>query len=145
MIACPPHDPERDVPEDARRTAVLIVEDERVARRALCLLLAAHGFNAIATESAEEALQVLERLRAQAQPRVALVDFNLPGMNGLDFISQLERMDPSAFPVLMTASSEETVGEAVRDRHLMYLRKPLDLGELLTVITHGDERPSLQP
>ena len=135
MIACPPHNSETTAAEETPRAAVLIVEDERVARRALCTLLAAHGFNAIATESAEEALQVLERLRAHAQPRVALVDFNLPGMNGLDFITQLERVDPSAFPVLMTASSEEVVGEAVRDRHLMYLRKPLDLRELLTVIS----------
>jgi two-component system chemotaxis response regulator CheY len=135
MIACPPHNSETTAAAEAPRAAVLIVEDERVARRALCTLLAAHGFNAIATESAEEALQILERLRAHAQPRVALVDFNLPGMNGLDFITQLERVDPSAFPVLMTASSEEVVGEAVRDRHLMYLRKPLDLRELLTVIS----------
>jgi DNA-binding NtrC family response regulator len=137
MIACPPHDPETTAAaaEKTPRAAVLIVEDERVARRALCALLGAYGFNAIATESAEEALQVLERLRAHAQPWVALVDFNLPGMNGLDFITQLERVDPSAFPVLMTATSEEVVGEAVRNRHLMYLRKPLDLGELLTVIS----------
>jgi two-component system chemotaxis response regulator CheY len=141
MNACPPPNPQ-PVPAEEARAAVLIVEDERVARRALCTLLAAHGFNAIATESAEEAIQVLERLHAQALPRVALVDFNLPGMNGLDFITQLERMDPSAFPVLMSASSEECVGEAVRDRQLIYLRKPLDLTELLTVIAHPDERPS---
>jgi DNA-binding NtrC family response regulator len=61
-------------------------------------------------------------------------------MNGLDFISQLEQMDPAVFPILMTASSEEVFGEAVRDRNLACLRKPLDLGQLLTVITHGEER-----
>jgi CheY-like chemotaxis protein len=143
MIADAPPDPQPDSAEQTR-AAVLIVEDERVARRALCTLLNAHGFSAIATESAEEALAVVERLRAHAQPRVALVDFNLPGMNGLEFITRLGRMDPEAFPVLMTASGEDSVGEAVRDRQLMYLRKPLELGELLTVISHGDERRSIQ-
>ena len=119
---------------------VLIVEDERVARRALATLLTANGFPTAVAESAEEALRLLREFQDAGHPRIALVDFNLPGMNGLDFISQLGQMDPEVFPVLMTASSEDVVSEAVRDRNLVYLRKPLDLGELLTVITHGEER-----
>lgn len=126
--------------EDARRAGVLIVEDERVARRALATLLAASGFETAAAESAEEALRLLQDLNDQAHPRVALVDLNLPGMSGIDFINRLERLDPDVFPVLMTAASDEVLGEAVKDRHLVYLRKPLDLAQLLNVITHGDER-----
>ena len=119
---------------------VLVVEDERVARRALATLLTANGFPTAVAESAEEALRLLREFQQTGHPRIALVDFNLPGMNGLDFISQLGQMEPGVFPVLMTASSEDVVSEAVRDRNLVYLRKPLDLGELLTVITHGEER-----
>ena len=119
---------------------VLVVEDERIARRALATLLTANGFPTAVAESAEEALRLLRELQDAGHPRIALVDFNLPGMNGLDFISQLGQMEPGVFPVLMTASSEDVVSEAVRDRNLVYLRKPLDLGELLTVITNGDER-----
>ena len=126
--------------EDARRAAVLIVEDERVARRALSTLLAASGFETAAAESAEEALRLLQDLNDDALPRVALVDLNLPGMSGIDFITRLERLDPGVFPVLMTAACDEVLGEAVKDRHLVYLRKPLDLAQLLNVITHGDER-----
>jgi DNA-binding NtrC family response regulator len=128
-----------DLGPGAPRLAALIVEDERVARRALSALLAYYGFETAAAASAEEALAIASRFHDQSPRRVALVDFNLPGMNGLEFISQLERIDPAALPVLMTASSEETVGEAVRDRHLVYLRKPLDLGQLLSVISHTNE------
>jgi len=126
--------------QDAHRRAVLIVEDERVARRALATLLAAHGFDTTAAASAEEALRLLEDLQNRAEQRVALVDLNLPGMNGVEFISRLERMDPSVYPVLMTAASDEVIDEALRDRSVVYLRKPLDLGQLLTVITNGEER-----
>ena len=126
--------------EELRRSAVLIVEDERVARRALTTLLAAYGYDIAAAGSAEEALEILRQRQAAGNPQIALVDLNLPGMNGLDFISQLERMNPGVFPVLMTASAEDFVGEAVRDRNLVYLRKPLDFGQLLTVMTHGDEK-----
>ena len=127
-------------PDDVRRAGVLIVEDERVARRALTALLAASGYDIAAAGSAEEAIRLLEDTSDQTHPRVALVDLNLPGMNGLDFISHLERMAPAVFPVLMTAAGDEVVGEAVRDRNLVYLRKPLDVAHLLNVITHGDER-----
>lgn len=126
--------------EEAHRRAVLIVEDERVARRALATLLAAHGFDIAVAESAEQALRLLQDPQNRAEQRVALVDLNLPGMNGVEFISRLERMDPSVYPVLMTAASDDVIDEALRDRSLVYLRKPLDLGQLLTVITHGEER-----
>ena len=126
--------------EDARRAGVLIVEDERVARRALATLLAASGYETAAAESAEEALRLLQDLNDHPHPRIALVDLNLPGMSGIDFIAWLERTDPDVFPVLMTAASDEVLGEAVKDRNLVYLRKPLDLAQLMNVITHGDER-----
>jgi DNA-binding NtrC family response regulator len=127
-------------PDDVRQGSVLIVEDERVARRALATLLAASGFQTAAAASAEEALRLLEDLEDRGERRVALVDLNLPGMNGIDFITRLERMDPSVYPVLMTAASDEVLDEAVRDRNLVYLRKPLDLGQLLTAIAHAEER-----
>ena len=123
----------------ARRGAVLIVEDEHVARRALTMLLASIGYRIKAVGSAEEALRALETDAASVSPRVALVDLNLPGMNGVEFISRLEQIEPAVLPVLMTAAGEDDVRDAVKDRNLVYLRKPLDLGELLTAITHGEQ------
>src|SRR5687767_15905461 len=109
-------DPQPD--GDARRPAVLIVEDERIARRALAARLTASGYETFAAESAEEALRLLAGKDDFPVRRIALVDLNLPGMNGLEFISRLEGMDPDVFPVLMTAASDEVLGEAVRDRNL---------------------------
>src|SRR5689334_18545612 len=77
-------DDAREKSERVSRDGVLIVEDERVARRALANLLAASGYVAQAAGSAEEALGLLN-LKGQP-PKVILVDLNLPGMNGLDFI-----------------------------------------------------------
>ena len=112
---------------------VLIVEDERVARRALSALLSASGYAPKAAESAEEALRMLG---TQPAPRVALVDLNLPGMSGLDFIRRLGQLNPTVRAVLMTAAGEETLMAALRDHDsaVHYLRKPLDFQRLLTVI-----------
>lgn len=113
-------------------TAVLIVEDEQVARRALGALLSASGYCASTAGSAEEALRLLED---QPSPRIALVDLNLPGMNGIDFISRLERIDPSVHVVLMTGAGDEALAAALPDRYVPCVRKPLDFSRLLTLIS----------
>ena len=119
--------------------AVLIVEDEQVARRALRALLAASGYCAKATGSAEEALSLLQT-QGQPAPRVALVDLNLPGMNGIDFIGRLEQMNPHVRAVLMTGAGDEALADALRERYVPYVRKPLDFSRLLTLIDPNPRR-----
>ena len=132
-------DPRAEQPPGARDPAVLIVEDERVARRALSALLSANGYATEAAESAEEALSLLKNHPA---PRVALVDLNLPGMSGLDFIRHLVRLNPATVPVLMTAATEETLAAALHEHEHHHpfacLRKPLDFQRLLTVISQRE-------
>lgn len=114
-----------------QRSVVLLVEDERVSRRALTALLSASGYATRAVESAEEALKVVDQGEI---PKVAVVDLNLPGMSGLDLIERLEQMDPSVFPVLITATGTDALNQALNGRRLAYLRKPLDFDRLLTVL-----------
>ena len=123
---------ERDGNRDPQGSEVLIVEDEHVARRALGSLLKASGYCTSAAGSAEEALRLLED--QPTPPRVALVDLNLPGMNGIDFIGRLEQLAPSVHAVLMTGAGDEPLAAALRERHVEYVRKPLDFSRLLTLI-----------
>src|SRR5437867_12228010 len=120
---------------ERRPPAVLIVEDERVARKALGALLSASGFPTRGAESAEEALDLLDR---QPAPRVALVDLNLPGMSGLEFIRHLQRRSPDVHTVLMTGAGDDALAAALRDRHVPYVRKPLDFSQLLALIDHSE-------
>lgn len=111
---------------------VLIVEDERTSRRAMTSLLARCGFQPAPFESAEEALQaVLDG----THPRFALVDLDLPGMNGLDLISRLKGVDPAIFPILITATDQEILSDHLRDRPITYLRKPVNFDSLLKLMT----------
>jgi len=109
---------------------VLIVEDEVVARKALAALLKGKGYSARAFESAELALQ---RIKEGERPEVALVDLDLPGMNGAEFITRLAALQPWVFSVLITAASQERVA-AVLKQGTPHLRKPLDFQELLKVL-----------
>jgi len=113
---------------------VLIVEDEKVSRKALAALLAAAGYEPRAVGSAEEALQVLDH---EQVPDVALVDLDLPGMSGADFLQKLEEHAPSATAFLITAADRERV-RALTARPVTHLRKPIDFNQLLSMLPRDD-------
>ena len=116
------------------RPQVLLVEDERVSRRALAALLSASGYPTQAAATAEEALQLLN---GTALPQIALVDFNLPGMSGLDLIERLEQLDPGVFAVLITAQGGERLLDSLRDRRVAYMQKPINFDRLLSMLAEG--------
>ena len=115
----------------AARANVMIVEDESVSRRALAALMSASGYQTEALGSAEEALTAVE---AGVLPDIALVDLDLPGMNGLDFIGQLTELDPGVFPVLITAANGDNLTNLLRQRGVAYMRKPLDFNRLMNLL-----------
>src|SRR5439155_23089948 len=85
---------------------VLIVEDERISRQALAFLLEDSGFAPDPCATAEEALEKVDHGRA---PAFALVDLDLPGMNGLELLTRLEKLRPDTIKILMTAAEGERV------------------------------------
>jgi CheY-like chemotaxis protein len=111
---------------------VLIVEDEAISRRALQHLLRLHGYEARTAGSAEEAMQQV--LATGHRPEMALVDINLPGMNGVEFVRRLHRMFPSVRCVFMTANDaarDERLGSASAEPTL---QKPFDVPDLLRMM-----------
>ena len=112
---------------------VLIVEDERTARRTLGLLLSSCGFHPRAFATAEQALDWLE---SGAHPAIALVDLDLPGMDGLELIDRMQRLVPLTRPVLVTGTDDQTLSSRLCNRSLPYLRKPLDFNSLLYLLSH---------
>lgn len=112
--------------------SLLIVEDEHVARRALAFLLGNSGFDAHAAPTAEEALRMIDKWGA---PEIALVDVDLPGMSGLEFVTKLERLRSDVVTVLVSAVDGERIHSFCRAHaQVTYLRKPLDFPSLLTLI-----------
>ena len=109
---------------------ILIVEDEVISRRALRQLLRFHGYEAEVAGSAEEAIQLVA---AGHLPEMALVDINLPGMNGVEFVRRLNRMAPSIPCVFMTAN-DQAQEDQNRASAARTLHKPLDVLGLLNVL-----------
>ncbi len=110
---------------------VLIVDDDPAVLRALTRLLAREaGFVCSGTQDPLEAIT----LAAEQTPDVVLSDISMPGMNGLELLSQLKARTPSCEVVLMTGfGSVEIAVRAVKAGAYDFLVKPFGdpaVGEL---------------
>jgi len=111
--------------------AILIVEDEAKMRRLLELNLGEQGFTTHAAADAEAGLKLL------GQERIDLVvtDFRLPGMNGLEFLQAIKRVNAALPVVMMTAyGSVESAVEAMKMGASDYVLKPFSLEEMTLVV-----------
>lgn len=87
-------------------SVILIVEDEPAIRELLRMTLTANGFSC---DEAGDGIQALERITS-AKPDLVLLDWMLPGLDGLGVLRRL-KADPATaeLPViLLTAKSEES-------------------------------------
>jgi two-component system chemotaxis response regulator CheY len=85
----------------------LVVDDSRAIRRILGNILEGLGFRVCQAGHGLEGLEVIERERADGPFDVILADWNMPEMNGLDFVHAL-RKDPRNRPVAVMMVTTET-------------------------------------
>ena len=109
---------------------VLVVEDDPDIRELLRFTLERAGLKVVEAESGEDALTVLDG----PQPSIAIIDWMLPGINGVELTQRL-RKDPltSAMPLIMlTARGEEADKLKSFDSGIDdYLTKPFSPKELV--------------
>lgn len=111
--------------------SILIVEDEAKMRRLLELNLGEEGFTTHAAADAETGLKLL----SQEKIDLVVTDFKLPGMNGLEFLQAIKRVDAALPVVIMTAyGSVESAVEAMKVGASDYVLKPFSLAEMVLVI-----------
>ena len=83
---------------------VLVLEDEANIRGFIVINLRRAGYEVVEAESGEEAL---EKLKAQKDIRVALLDVMLPGIDGFEVCHRLRANDANIGIIMLTARSQE--------------------------------------
>ena len=114
-----------------KRLPILIVEDDRDLRDALCVTLELAGYAVIAASEGGEALRLLE------QRRVALVvsDIQMQPVDGLALLAEMRRSHPHIPLVLMTAFGDiQSAVTAMRSGASDYLAKPFDPASLIQTV-----------
>ena len=103
----------------------LVVDDSRVVRKVARRILEAHGFS---VAEANDGQQALDACHAQ-MPDCVLLDWNMPVMNGLDFLKQLRaEYGPDRPPVVFCTTETEmsAIELAISSGAQEYIMKPFD-------------------
>ncbi len=124
-------------PPSPTRTRVLVAEDNESARTALVLLLQHHGYDVTVTSDGQAAFKVL--LGSDA-PQIALLDWELPHLDGLHVCSAVRSMPhrPYTYIVMVTARDRpEDVLAAFSAGVDDFLSKPVDIAQVLARLRCG--------
>jgi two-component system cell cycle response regulator len=109
---------------------VLIAEDDVTSRLLLTRVLESWGYEVTATKDGAEALQALQ---AEDAPRLAILDWMMPGMDGVDVCRRIRARDTLQPPyvILLTAlGDKESVVTGLQAGADDYVGKPYDPDEL---------------
>ncbi len=110
---------------------VLVIEDENILARNVCDALTLADHEATAARTGEDGLAQAEGLA----PDVILLDYRLPGIDGLEVLRELQRRGSTASVVMMTAHGNiDTAVEAMKTGAVDFVTKPLDIKELQLLI-----------
>ena len=111
---------------------LLLVEDDRDLREALCQLLSDSGYDVVCAENGREAL---EYLVGAPPPCVVLLDLMMPVMNGWEFrAEQSKNQMISDIPVVVVTADGRADLKALALGVDDYLRKPIQIDRLLDVV-----------
>ena len=111
--------------------AILVIDDEAILAKNIKAFLERHGFEVRVADSAEGGLRAIDEF----VPDALLIDYNLPGMDGLQLLGEIRRRDPQVRVVMLTGhGSTEVAVQAMKAGATDYLSKPVALSELKLVL-----------
>jgi diguanylate cyclase (GGDEF)-like protein len=123
---------------------ILIAEDDHTSRTVLSAVLKKSGYEVLQTSDGAEAWRVLQQ---PDSPRLAILDWLMPGMEGLEVVRQMRTLPTERQPylIMLTAKGEKADIIAGLDAGANdYLSKPFDLGELQARVEVGRRMIEMQ-
>jgi two-component system chemotaxis response regulator CheY len=90
----------------------MVIDDSRAMRLILCRIARQLGFDVVEAGNGREALDLLEK--SEVVPNFALVDWNMPEMNGLDFVTAVRADQRLRSMTLMMVTTEGERSQIVR-------------------------------
>ena len=122
----------------------LIAEDDATSRSLLIAILKTWGYDLVIAEDGGEAWEVMHRLDA---PKIALIDWNMPEMDGLEVIRRIRALDTHEPPYIILLTARKEKGDVVLGLEAGandYLVKPFDHQELKARLNVGRRMVELQ-
>jgi signal transduction histidine kinase len=115
---------------------MLVVDDEPDVRDVIATIVRDFGCSVLQARDGQHALQLIE----QHRPRLMIVDFAMPGMNGADVARMALARQPGIKVVFATGFSQSDAIAEVMGEDAIILRKPFTAGDLAHALARAIER-----
>ena len=118
---------------------LLVVDDEEMIRICVTAILSVLGHSVIEAKDGVEAYELYQKWRGEIA--LVITDMEMPGLDGIDVIRKIRRLDPTAKVVLMGGHAPEVPEDPRADA---YIPKPFKAMDLYTVVKQvlGDNSPA---
>jgi two-component system response regulator PilR (NtrC family) len=118
-----------------------IIDDEPIIHEVLGDLLSSEGYTVVNSPNGEEALEK----HSSRSFELILLDLLMPGMDGIEVLKRLKKIDPHAVIIIITAyASVESAISAMKMGAFDYVQKPFKHDELLLTVERAIEHKKLQ-
>lgn len=119
---------------ERKKGKILIIDDEEKIRSILAMVLRDDGYD---VSTAKDGIEGIEITRA-FNPHVAIVDLQMPKMDGIETCARLKEILPDIVTIILTAhGSIPSAVKAIKQGVYDYLPKPYDNDRMLTVVKNA--------
>jgi len=131
-VYIPAFEPPKEKKQMPADKIILLADDEEMLSDLLAELLESNDYNVIKVSSGKEALKVLTE---EIKVDLAIIDYNMPEMNGLETIKEIRKLD-SSLPVLLSSGTPELNVDSELDNYKITSRvqKPYEFETMLATI-----------
>ena len=120
---------------------LLLVDDEPDFLEPACRFFQRQGYRVVAAANAEQAISI----QAKQHFHLAVIDQNMPGMNGLDLLPRLLQEDEELKVIVLTGNGNVgSAVEAMKRGAVDYIAKPFGLDDLDALIRKTARTDSLE-
>ena len=125
--------------EPDKQISILIIDDEQSERTSLIKVLSPK----YDVSEAPDGDQGLE-LAIKIEPDIIITDMMMPGMNGLELLKHLNKLDFNPVTIFITAFGNEKIAvDAMKSGAFDYISKPFDIDELRMVVRNASDKVML--
>ncbi len=119
------------------RHSILLVDDEKELIERLARILIKEGYDVFSAYNGKEGFQICQKNKID----IIISDIEMPVMGGIEFLERIKKAQRDIEVIMMTGFGDENLAiEALRKGAINYLRKPIDLDELLIAIEQAIEK-----
>ncbi len=117
---------------------ILIVDDSKLARMAVNRLLKTlyPSWTSLEAASGDDATKTIE----EQAPDIALLDFNMPGRDGLELAAELHQSRPGMPIAVISANHQQAVIDRARAAGATFLPKPLNEAALRSFLQEAEQQ-----